>query len=233
MRCKWIPHRLTPQQKAKRKNVCLQLLAKHRRGRLLSNLITCDESWVYYDGTVKGIVWRKSGEQTAMVARPSTHQKKRMLCIFWTMRGPVHWELLPRGVSVTSDVYCQQLNQVDLAIRVWRSNNLFNGPVIFQDDNAPPHRSQQTSHLVSDTLGWQTVPHPPYSPDLAPSDFHLFRSLKCFLRNRQFKKDDEVEAAVGQYLASKMGSDFFKKGIRKLPKRWKKVVDNQGNYFIE
>ena len=67
LRSKWIPHRLTAAQKAKRKNVCLRLLVRYRRGHLLSNLITCDESWVYYDGTVKGIAWRKAGEEPAMV----------------------------------------------------------------------------------------------------------------------------------------------------------------------
>jgi hypothetical protein len=53
--------------------------------------------------------------------------------------------------------------------------------------------------------------------DIAPSDYHLFRSLKNFLRGRHFTKDDEVENAVGQFFASKLGSDFFKRGIKKLP----------------
>ena len=51
----------------------------------------------------------------AWIARLSTHKKKRVLCIFWAMQGQVHWEVLHKGVSVTSDIYCQQLNQVDLA----------------------------------------------------------------------------------------------------------------------
>ena len=38
--------------------------------------------------------------------------------------------------------------------------------------------------------------HPPYSPDLAPSDFHLFLHLKKFLGGKQFDDDDDLKDAV-------------------------------------
>jgi histone-lysine N-methyltransferase SETMAR len=41
-------------------------------------------------------------------------------------------------------------------------------------------------------LGWTVLPHPPYSPDLAPSDFHLFGSLKDVIRGKRFGSNDEV-----------------------------------------
>ena len=33
-------------------------------------------------------------------------------------------------------------------------------------------------------LGWEVMPHPPYSPDLAPSDYNLFRSLQYHLNGK-------------------------------------------------
>jgi len=42
-------------------------------------------------------------------------------------------------------------------------------------------------------LGWEVLPHPPYNPDLAPSDFHLFGRLKEFLGSQHFSTDDEVK----------------------------------------
>jgi hypothetical protein len=45
-------------------------------------------------------------------------------------------------------------------------------------------------------LKWDVLPHPPYSPDLAPSDYHLFGSMKRLLVGKRFRINDEVIAAV-------------------------------------
>ena len=45
--------------------------------------------------------------------------------------------------------------------------------IILQHDNARPHVAQKTKKF-SQNLGWETLAHPPYSPDLAASNFHLF-----------------------------------------------------------
>ena len=90
------------------------------------------------------------------------------------------------------------------------------GRVVFQQQNARPHTSSQTTKKE---LGWDLLPHPPYSLDIAPSDYHLFRALKNFLRGRQFQNDEELENVVREFLASKLGTNFFERGIDKQPKR--------------
>ena len=75
------------------------------------------------------------------------------------------------------------------------------------------------------------LPQPPYSPDIAPSDYHLFRSLKNFLRGKRFKNDEQVEAAVSDYFESKKDTNFYERGVRKLSR--KLVIINHGNHFIE
>jgi histone-lysine N-methyltransferase SETMAR len=57
--------------------------------------------------------------------------------------------------------------------------------------------------------------HPAYSPDLAPSDFHLYGPLKQALRGRRFSSDDDVKAAVHQWLRAQLKT-FFSEGIKKL-----------------
>ena len=59
---------------------------------------------------------------------------------------------------------------------------------------------------------WMVVPHPPYLPDLAPSDFHLFRSMQHFLNGQEFNDDEEVKSAIGSFLDSKPAS-FYRSGI--------------------
>ncbi|KAL3107897.1 hypothetical protein niasHT_019109 [Heterodera trifolii] len=151
----------------------------------------------------------------------------------YILHGPLYWELLAPGTILDSNRYINQLRAVDIAYRIRRQQGQFDGPLLFHHDNAPPHRSHLTTQYISQTLNWNVLPHPPYSPNLAPSDYHLFLSLKNFLRGRRFTEDAEVEEAVGQYLTSKIGTDFFRRGIRKLPSRWRKVVRVQGNYFVE
>jgi [histone H3]-lysine36 N-dimethyltransferase SETMAR len=77
------------------------------------------------------------------------------------------------------------------------------------------------------------LPHPPYSPDLAPSDYHLFRDMTVELRKcggMKFKSDSDVKTFVEQYFHSK-NSDFFRYGIEKLPKLWNACIKSEGCYF--
>ncbi|GFX87619.1 uncharacterized protein TNCV_2465121 [Trichonephila clavipes] len=67
--------------------------------------------------------------------------------------------------------------------------------VRFHHDNARPHTANRTTALV-ERFGWEMMSHPPYSPDLAPSDFHLFPELKKNLGGTQFQTDEEVQNAV-------------------------------------
>jgi histone-lysine N-methyltransferase SETMAR len=67
----------------------------------------------------------------------------------------------------------------------------------------------------------------PYSPDLAPSDFHLFLRLKKFLSGQCFFNDDDVKEAV-KWLSSQAAT--FYEGIQKLVPRYDKCLNNGGNY---
>ncbi|GBM96642.1 hypothetical protein AVEN_200507-1 [Araneus ventricosus] len=57
--------------------------------------------------------------------------------------------------------------------------------VLFLDDNTIPHTARDTKEHIR-CLGWKRLDHPAYSPDLAPSDFHLFPALKSALLGRHF-----------------------------------------------
>jgi histone-lysine N-methyltransferase SETMAR len=56
--------------------------------------------------------------------------------------------------------------------------------VLLHRDNARPHTFRATQERIQE-LQWKRLEHPPYSPDLAPSDFHLFSPLK---KNRGGKR---------------------------------------------
>ena len=114
------------------------------------------------------------------------------------------------------------------AIRTRRRGLLSRG-VILLHDNARPHSAAKTVETLQD-LRFEVLEHPPYSPDLAPSDFHLFGPLKEALRGRRFSTDEEVKEAVHEWLGS-MPESFFSEGIKQLVRRWNKCCERNGDYI--
>ena len=76
---------------------------------------------------------------------------------------------------------------------------------------------------------WETFDHPPYSPDLAPSDFHLFTKLKDFLAGTKFQNDEELKEAVTAYLNT-LAAEEYDTGIQKLVTRYDKCLNLFGDY---
>lgn len=142
--------------------------------------------------------------------------------------GIIYHELLPRNSTINAEVYGEILERLRLAITEKRPEK---EKVVLLHDNARPHVARTVKEKL-ENFGWDIMPHPPYSPDLAPSDYHLFRSLQNFLNGRDYNNDNEIEADLQVFFNSKSPS-FFVKGIAKLPDRWQKTINFDGDYFIE
>ena len=69
-------------------------------------------------------------------------------------------------------------------------NSLSNG-VLLQRDNERVHTCKVAMH-AAERNRYELIPHPAYSPDLAPSDFFLFPNLKNDIRGCHFRCDEEV-----------------------------------------
>ena len=135
-----------------------------------------------------------------------------MLCVWWDWEGIIYWELLDRNQTVNAELYVLQMQRMNNAIQQKRPDRQYG--VLLQHDNARPHIAIMTKEAIQ-TLGWEVLPHPPYSPDLAPSDFHLFRSLSNALRGVSFNNDVELRAWLEEFFESRPG-DFYRRGIEKL-----------------
>ncbi len=79
-------------------------------------------------------------------------------------------------------------------------------------------------------FGWELLPHPPYLPDLAPSDYYLFRALSNSLRDVAFDDRTDLETYLANFFTSQ-SPEFYREGIHSLPARWQAVVDNDGEYI--
>ena len=78
--------------------------------------------------------------------------------------------------------------------------------------------------------GYELIPHPAYSPDLAPCDLFLFPNLKKDIRGRHYRFDEEVVTAVEEWVNGK-DPDFFSSGLMALEHRWLKYITLEGNYI--
>ena len=142
----------------------------------------------------------------------------------------VFFELLPRNQTINSDVYCRQLNKLNAVVKEKLSELVNRKGVIFHHQNATLHTSLST-HQKLLRLGWEVMLHPLYSPDLAPSDYYLFRSLQNSLNGKTFNDDEAVKSHLVQFFADK-DQKFYERGIMKLPERWQKVIEQNAKYII-
>ena len=102
---KWVPHTLLDVHKKQRVAACMSLLSRHRTASIFNRVLTSDEKWVLYDTPKRSKHWLSSQDTVPHTARPPMHPRKIMLCIWWTSRQVVHYELLPTGQTVTAVLY--------------------------------------------------------------------------------------------------------------------------------
>ena len=95
--------------------------------------------------------------------------------------------------------------------------------------NTRPHTSLVTRQKLRE-LGWEVLLRPPYSPDLAPSDYHLFLSMANELGTRKLATRESCENWLSEFFDNREAS-FYKRGIRKLPSRWVLVFEQNGAYL--
>ena len=100
--------------------------------------------------------------------------------------------------------------------------------VLFHQDNPPCHKSMKTMVKLNE-LSFELLPHPPYSPNLAPNDYWIFADLKKILQGKGFGSNEEVIAETEAYFETK-NELFYKKGIGKLEKHWYECITLEGNY---
>ena len=80
-------------------------------------------------------------------------------------------------------------------------------------------------------FNWKILPHPPYSPDITPSDYHLFKALQHFLISKKFENIDILKNSLKNYLKKKQ-ENFYRDEIMALPEKWEKVVQREGDYIF-
>jgi len=149
-----------------------------------------DETWLYhYDPETKqqSVEWRHSGSPRPKQFRVQKSAGEFLASIFWDQDGILHidyrnkegillTDYLPKGQTINAEYYSSLLVQLKDILKEKHRGNVTKG-VLFLHDSAPAHRPLAKQQKLA-YLGFQCLDHPPYTPDLAPSDYHLFPGLK-------------------------------------------------------
>lgn len=224
----WVPHDLSDEQKFNRVSACSSLLSRSSDKEWIKQIVTGDEKWVMYVNHTRKLQWVHPDLEPLPEPKGDLHPKKVMLSVFWDFQGIIWYELLNYGETITANLYSNQLQKLAEQLQDKRK---FRSKVYLLHDNARPHIAKITKKKIKE-LGWEVLPHAPYSPDLAPSDYHLFRSLSNFLKEKNYDNFDHLKSDIEFFFHSR-SPDFYAKGIFELPTRWEQVVDKDGEYIID
>ena len=139
-------------------------------------------------------LWGLLGHASTSSARPNNiHAAKVMLCIWWDQVGVIYYELLKPNKTITGERHRTQLMRLSQALREKRPlYEQRHEKVILQYNNARPHVAKHVKTYL-ETLKWKVLPHPQYSPDIAPSDYYLFRSMAHGLADQKFRSYEDIE----------------------------------------
>uniref|UniRef100_A0A670YLX0 Mariner Mos1 transposase n=1 Tax=Pseudonaja textilis TaxID=8673 RepID=A0A670YLX0_PSETE len=169
----------------------------------------------------------KNQRMAASLTFLETKLQKIMASVFGDRQGVLLIDFLEHGATINSVRYCETLQKVRKAIQNKRRGKL-SSEILFLHDNARPHTANPTREVLN-AFKWEIFPHPPYSPDLAPSDYHLFLRIKTWLGTQRFDDNAELRAGVTDWLKSQE-AEFYDNGITKLVHRYDKCLNLFSEY---
>ncbi|UYV72446.1 hypothetical protein LAZ67_9003181 [Cordylochernes scorpioides] len=230
---KLVPKVLTQDQKELRVFRCQELLDLiENQPDFLNSVVTGDESWMFeYDPESKrqSCAWHTKSSPRPKKARISMSRIKRMIIVFFDIRGIVHWEFVPQGQTVNSAFYLEVLRRLKRRIAHVRTD--IKDTVKLHHDNATSH----TAFIITNFLARSNtpvIPHPPYSPDLAPCDFFLFPRFKREMKGKHWETVENIQHHVTTFLRS-IPVEEFQGAFQAWQTRLRKCIDAGGMYFEE
>lgn len=217
----WMPRTLTVDQKYERVSNSEHNLKLFRRDKknFLRRFVTMDYIWIY----------QHTPEDENCEMRPKKQQSpaKILVSVFWDAQGVIFIDYLENGTKTPE--YCAALlGRLNDEIKEKRPKKT---KVLYHHDCVPVHQTPKVMGKLNE-LKYELIPHPEYSPDLAPSNYYLFANMKRWLPGKQFTSTGEVKAQLNAYFED-FDESYFSDGIEMLENRWTKCIVLKGNYVEE
>jgi histone-lysine N-methyltransferase SETMAR len=188
------------------------------------------ETWVHHytpESKQQSKQWTEAGCLAPKKTRLVLSAGKVMALVFWDAEGILFIDYLEKGKKITREYYSNLLTRLDEKKFMRKDPVLQKKKIIFHQDSAPAHKSVFARGKLRD-LHYELLEHPPYSPDLARSDFCLIPKLKLFLAGQRFSLNQEAVASVEGYFADLMKNPY-RDGIMALEHHWNKCNSLKGD----
>jgi histone-lysine N-methyltransferase SETMAR len=222
----WVPHSINGAHKDQRAIMAKHLLymlrsIKHQGWKFI---VSIDESW-FYLSTDHEQIWLRPDQAPPERPRHTIQDKKLMVTIVWNPLGFHIINALPHGIRFNADYYRDNILQAILPLRpaVGERN------LVIHADNARPHTAQKCIGFCQEN-GLKFASHPPYSPDLAPSDFFLFGYIKHCLQGMTFQSHDELLEAIHEVVTA-IEPTTLNAVFNEWMKRLLWVTQHNGEYY--
>ena len=225
-----VPYELTCEMKAVRIQKAIELLdiltTNKRKG--FHRIITGDESWFFLSYDHKHM-WSLSRENLPEIIDTKIHTKKYMVTIFWNIDKFFIVDLMKEGEKFNSKYFINNIISPLKEIVYPQGKKPKENPYTLHFDNALPHTSNASTKFLVDN-GFKRAPQPPYSPDLAPSDFFLFGFLKNQLEGEKFDDFEQLHEKINEIL-TEISKETLAKVFDEWIERCQWVINNKGNYY--
>ena len=178
----------------------------------MRRFVTVEETWIHHN-TPETKQWVLPSESAPKKAKVGLSANKVMATVFWDARGVIHIDHLKKGRIINAEYYTNLLDRFNEYLKKKRPH-LTKEKVLFHQDNARVHTCV-VSMTKFHELRYELLVHPPYSPDLAPSDYFLFPNLKKWLGGKGFYSNNEIISQINTYFED-LEKSYFLEGIQKL-----------------
>ncbi|PNF41780.1 hypothetical protein B7P43_G02607, partial [Cryptotermes secundus] len=191
---------LTEDHKGQRKAITSELLQRYRHegDDFLLYIVTGDKSWFHHfepETKRQSMEWHHLHSPSKKKAKTIPSAAKVMGTVFWDAEGFILVKFLEPGQTIDAAHYVQMLHKLRHVLRDKRPGR----NIIILHDNARLHAARLTLEAIA-KMGWEVLPHPSYSPDMAPSNCHLFGFVKDQLRGQRFETGEAIQKAVRRCL---------------------------------
>jgi [histone H3]-lysine36 N-dimethyltransferase SETMAR len=228
---RWVPKLLSDDQKQERVRVCTEFVAAVNRRSLsmLDNIVTMDETMVSYhtpETKKQSKQWIKKGQPGPIKARVHASRTKQMLLVFFDSKGLIYTHIVPRGAAINAKYILMVLGKFLEHLRRKRPE-MVTRDWFFHWDNASVHTAAVVKSWLT-AKAFKVLEHPPYSPDLAPADFFLFRRVKEELSGLTLSQESLKKTWEG--VIRTIADEEFAVAFRRWYERCQKCIRIGGGY---
>ena len=154
------------------------------------------------------------------------HERKILLAIRMDVCGIAFWKTYEKNITTNGERYKQFWEQY---VKSWAGQHRLSRPVLLHY-NARPHKTAIVCEFIKNE-DWLELSHPPYSPDINPGEFNGFCHLKRSLSGTRYNNKQELDTTINEHI-SILKADRTLYGVLELPVTWKRVINNNGDYWL-